>query len=159
MQHQGVEALQWQVRQMTDQCLGQRIARLHRLVDRRFESELRPVGITLAQLELLSALSVSEGSARPRDIANRLGLERSTVSRNVAVLQQRGFVESTRTSTGRTSGISVSETGYAVLAETEEAWLRAHAWISEALGESAVATLDQWIKAVGARSLDHSDGS
>lgn len=152
MQRQGVEALRRQVRQMSDQCLGQRIARLHRLVDRRFESELRPVGLTLAQLELLSALPVLKRPARLRDLANRLGLERSTVSRNVAVLQQRGYVESTRTPTGRTSGICVSEAGYAVLAETAEAWRRAHAWISEALGESAVATLDQWIEAVGAPS-------
>jgi DNA-binding MarR family transcriptional regulator len=134
---------------MAEQCLGRRIARLQRLVGRRVDAELRQFGLTLPQLEVLSELVSAGAPARPSEIAGWLGLERSTVSRNLDVLVQRGFVHVAATSsTGRTTRVTVTEAGYQALADAEPAWHRSQAWISAAVGADARETLDQWLAAL-----------
>lgn len=134
---------------MADRCLGRRIARLHRLVSRRFEAELRESGLTLPQLEVLSEMALFDAPARPSEIAGWLGLERSTISRNLDVLTHRGYVRvAARSSTGRTTRVIVTDTGYQALADAEPAWQRAQAWISSAVDPDAAQALDRWLTAL-----------
>lgn len=138
-----------QARQMVEGCLGRRIARLQRLVGRRVDAELRQFGLTAPQLEVLSEMAFFDGPARPSEIADWLGLERSTVSRNLDGLVQRGFAQvSATSSTGRTTRVTVTEAGYQALADAGPAWHRAQAWISAALGSTTAETLDQWLAAL-----------
>ncbi|WP_329455899.1 MarR family winged helix-turn-helix transcriptional regulator [Streptomyces sp. NBC_01497] len=75
--------------------------------------------------------------------------ERSTISRNLDVLTQRGYVRVAATSsTGRTTRVAVTDAGYQALADAEPAWQRAQAWISEAVDPDAVDTLDRWLAAL-----------
>jgi DNA-binding MarR family transcriptional regulator len=83
---------------------------------------------------------------RPGEIANWLGVERSTISRNLDVLTQRGYVEVSETSsTGRTTRVIVTDAGYQALADAEPAWHRAQAWVSAAVDPDAVEVLDRWL--------------
>jgi len=149
MQQKSPEEPREQALRMADRCLGRRIARLHRLVSRRFEAELRQSGLTLPQLEVLSELALSDAPARPSEIAGWLGLERSTISRNLDLLTHRGYVRVAATSsTGRTTRVAVTDSGYRALAEAEPAWQRAQAWISEAVDPDAVEALDRWLFAL-----------
>lgn len=134
---------------MSDQCLGRRVARLHRLVARRFEAELRTSGLTLPQLEVLSELALAEKPARPSDLAGWLGLERSTISRNLDVLTDRGYVRAAETSpTGRSTRVEITAAGLTALQSAEPAWERAQAWISDAVDPDAASALDRWLKAL-----------
>lgn len=154
MQQVTTETSRQQARRMAEECLGTRIERLHRLVSRRFDAELRPLGLTLPQIEVLSVLTLADAAARPSQIAGWLGLERSTVSRNLDVLAQRGLVRPAATSaTGRTTTVLVTDAGCQALADAEAGWLRAHAWLSEALGPDAAGVLDQWLSRLGAPSM------
>lgn len=127
-------------------CLGVRIARAHRLVTRVFEQALRPTGLTLPQLELLSTLTIVGRPVKPTELAELTAVERSTTSRNLAVLQARGWVAPTDVSpTGRAMAITITAAGSRQLAEARTAWEQAQTHISSALGTNAVATLDQWI--------------
>jgi DNA-binding MarR family transcriptional regulator len=149
MQQEAVDEPRRQALWMTERCLGRRIGRLHRLVSRRFETELRAYGLTLPQLEVLTELALSGGPARPSEIAGWLGLERSTISRNLDVLTQRGYVRAAATSsTGRTTQVVITEAGGQALADAEPAWQRAQAWISEAVDPGAGETLDRWLNAL-----------
>ncbi|MET7685287.1 MarR family winged helix-turn-helix transcriptional regulator [Streptomyces sp. NPDC005423] len=152
MQQESAAGSREQALWMADRCLGRRIARLHRLVSRRFEAELRESGLTLPQLEVLSEMALFDAPARPSEIAGWLGLERSTISRNLDVLTQRGYVRVAATSsTGRTTRVTVTEAGHGALAAAEPAWRRAQAWISGAVDPDAVEALDRWL---GALDLD-----
>ena len=87
---------------MRQECLGVRVSRMHRLVSRAFEIALRPVGVSLPQLEVLSALTSVAGPIKPTDLADLLLIDRSTMSRNLALLESKGWVAKTETSpTGR----------------------------------------------------------
>ncbi|AEV84997.1 transcriptional regulator slyA [Actinoplanes sp. SE50] len=149
MQQEAAPGSHEQMLAMADRCLGRRIARLHRLVSRRFEAELRECGLTHPQLEVLSEMALHGAPARPSEIAGWLGLERSTISRNLDVLTQRGYVHAAATSSaGRTTRVSVTDAGYRALATAAPAWRRAQAWLSEAVDADAGQALDRWLNAL-----------
>ena len=149
MQQEAVEETRRQARGMADRCLGRRISRLHRLVSRHFDAELREFGLTLPQLEILSEMALVGAPARPSEIAGWLGLERSTISRNLDGLTQRGYVRAAATSsTGRTTRVVVTDAGCRALADAEPAWQRAQAWLDGAVDANAVEALDRWLSAL-----------
>ena len=130
-------------------CIGVRVGRLHRLVAREFERQLRPTGLSRQQLEVLSALILSHAPVRPTVLADLLALERSTMSRNLAVLMDRGLVAHTDLSrTGRTLAVEITPAGTAAVAQAEKAWRRAQAVLTEHLGPDAAAALDSWLVAL-----------
>ena len=93
-------------------CLGVRIGRQNRLVRRRFERALGPLGLSIAQMEVLGALVVNDSSLRPADLAQWLAVERSTMSRNLAHMEKRGYVRTTATSpTGRSQRVTIPREG------------------------------------------------
>jgi DNA-binding MarR family transcriptional regulator len=151
MQQSSENEFRRQAQQMVQQCLGRRVARLQRLVGRRVDAELRPFGVTGPQVEMLSEMVALDEPARPSEIAVRLGLERSTISRNLDVMVQRGLVQvAGTTSSGRTSRVAVTEAGFRTLAQVQPVWERAQEWISAAVGANALETMDAWIVALEA---------
>jgi DNA-binding MarR family transcriptional regulator len=73
-------------------CLDMRVARLHLVVARVYEQERQISGLSLPQMELLTVLITAAGPVRPTALATKLMADRSTVSRNLALMQKRGWV-------------------------------------------------------------------
>lgn len=135
--------------EMRDGCLGVRISRLHRLVARQFEHALRPVGLTLPQLEVLSVLML-RGSVKPTVVADALAVERSTISRNLSVMEQKGWVMRESSPSGRSASVAITDKGTSVLAGAKEAWARAQADVIDQVGANASTTIDSWLGALTA---------
>ena len=132
---------------MQEGCVGTRVGRLHRLVDRRFEQHLRPLGLSVPQMEVLSALTLIAQPVKPSALADALNVERSTMSRNLAAMQERGWVAPGDVSaTGRSMTIVITEDGTAKLGSAESAWEAAQASLVAALGADASGTLDSWLQ-------------
>ena len=74
-----------------EHCIGNRLRCLSRIVDRGFRSSLKDFDITESQLGVLFALR-KLGKIEQGKIGEALVLERSTVSRNVKLLEKRGIV-------------------------------------------------------------------
>jgi DNA-binding MarR family transcriptional regulator len=132
---------------MRDGCLGVRISRLHRLVAREFEHALRPVGLTLPQLEVLAVLML-RGSVKPTVVADALAVERSTISRNLSVMEQKGWVAIESLPSGRAASVAITQDGVAVLARAKTAWARAQGDVIVQLGVNTPATIDSWLDAL-----------
>ena len=127
-------------------CLGVRIGRLNRMVGRRFDHALRPLGLSIAQMEVLGALVLNDSPLRPADLAQWLAVERSTMSRNLALMENRGYVRTTETSpSGRSQRVTITREGEMVLGQAEQAWRQVQDSIAAQLGEHAVPTLDSWL--------------
>ena len=136
---------------MTAGCVGTRIERLHRLVAREFEKGLRPLGLSLPQLEILAALTLYDESVRPATVAELLAVDRSTMSRNLAALQQRGWVHTTSTSSsGRSLAVAITPAGTDALASADHVWRETQRALLERLGPEAPAVLGSWLG-----TLDH----
>ena len=119
---------------------------LHRIVARRFDQSLRPLGLTLPQLEALSALTLIGHPVRPGVLADYLAVERSTMSRNLAVLEERGWARTVEWSpTGRSMTFGITGPGTEVLSRAGDAWREAQAAVTALLGADAPGRLDTWL--------------
>lgn len=131
---------------MQDGCLGVRVGRLHRLVSRRFEQALRPLGLTLSQMEILAGLTLYGESVKPAVIAEELAVERSTMSRNLALMEAKGLIVTTETSAaGRSMAVGITTQGTETLVRAQAAWTEAQAAVLELLGAEAPRVLDAWL--------------
>ena len=73
-------------------------------------------------------------------------LERSTVNRNLALMKERGWVTTARTSpTGRAMSVAITGTGVSAFTGASAAWRSAQASAAAMLGPAAASTLDQWL--------------
>jgi DNA-binding MarR family transcriptional regulator len=127
-------------------CLGMRVARLHRVVARVYEQALQTAGLTQPQMEVLASLISAACPIRPAALAARLMLERSTISRNLAVMQKRGWIAAADTSpTGRAMSVTVTDDGMVAFTRAGTAWRRAQADAAKMLGPNAASMLDEWL--------------
>jgi DNA-binding MarR family transcriptional regulator len=106
------------------ECLALRVRRLDRLLSRIYDTALRPHRVTVAQLGLLTAVRLS-GPVSPSKLGEILDLERSTVSRNVALLLRNGWVSAAVAQDGRSQLLSITRRGQVLLDEAIPAWRRA----------------------------------
>ena len=147
--------------QMHQSCLGVRVARLHRLVVRRYDEQLRDAGLSISQIEILSALQLLPEPIRPSDLARYLGIERSTMSRNLAVLADKNLVAASQTSpTGRAQRITITPVGRRTLRGAGRAWATAQAAVRDSLGADAADLVDRWIDTLAGTTREpQPDGS
>ncbi len=119
---------------------------LHRVVARMYEQALQTAGLTQPQMEILTTLISAAGPVRPAALAARLMLERSTISRNLALMQNKGWVAvALASATGRAMSVTTTDAGRAAFTSAGTAWRRAQAGAARMLGPDAAAMLDQWL--------------
>jgi DNA-binding MarR family transcriptional regulator len=129
-------------------CIALRARRLSRLVTRLFEDALRGGGITVAQFTLLAA-TVLEGPLQPARLGRRLDLEKSTLSRNLELLEAAGLVRIASSEDGAGQRLTATERGRRTLIAALPAWRKAQARALAALGDVVVGRLDGMIAALG----------
>jgi DNA-binding MarR family transcriptional regulator len=129
-------------------CVALRARRLSRLVTRRFEEALRPHGITVAQFTLIGA-TLLKGPLRPAGLSRLLDLEKSTLSRNLRVLQAAGLLRVDDAEEGAGQRVHVTELGKRTLVRAIPAWRGAQERTVQALGGAVVEELDAMIAALG----------
>jgi DNA-binding MarR family transcriptional regulator len=126
-------------------CIALRTRRLARLVTKLYEDALRESPITVAQFTLLGATIVG-GPLQPARLAKLLDLEKSTLSRNLALLESSGLVEIASAGDGG-QRVSATDRGRRALMEALPSWRAAQARAVAALGGSVVDELDAMIAA------------
>jgi MarR family transcriptional regulator, organic hydroperoxide resistance regulator len=112
-------------------CLYFTAASLSRLITRLAEESFRPTGLSPSHAFVLMTASEDPGVG-PGELAERLALAPSTVTRLVDLLVDRGLL--TRTTEGRNSRLSATPAGLALLKGVEKAWKRLHMTYAEILG-------------------------
>ena len=112
---------------MTDdftQCMVSNSRMAARAITRRYDSYLRPHGVTATQLSLLGAIQLMPGSTVSQ-LAEARGFERTTLTRNLDKLEQMGLVASAAQGRGRVPALTPK--GEALIAELLPLWRRAQA--------------------------------
>jgi len=106
-----------------------------------FDRSLRPHGLRTTQFTLLVNLML-RGPTAIGVLAKVLGLERTTLTRNVAVLADRGFTrEDADKSDSRSHIISLTSAGERVVRDAFGAWKDAQRRVALTLGDAGVAAL------------------
>jgi DNA-binding MarR family transcriptional regulator len=122
-------------------CLGTASRRAARAVSAVYDRHLRPLGLRTGQFTLLTNLML-RGPTPMGALAKALGMERTTLTRNVAVLEGRGWAQ-TRTdeADARTRTVSITEAGREVVRAGFPAWRKAQETVAAAFGPAGVTAL------------------
>jgi DNA-binding MarR family transcriptional regulator len=118
---------------MAEECLAVRVRFLSRRLSRIYDSALRPVGLTVAQLNLLSVIEVV-GSAPAGRVAELLGMEISTLSRNARIMAGEGWITVDPAKRGNGRILSLTDAGAEKLRESKPVWDEAQAQARRLLG-------------------------
>jgi DNA-binding MarR family transcriptional regulator len=122
-----------------DHCLCLHTQRAARMLGRRFDAALRPVGLTNGQFSLLMSLNRPEPPAMA-PVAALLAMDRTTLTAALKPLQLRGLVTvGVHAGDRREKRLSLTDEGRAVLARAVPVWERTHLAVEASLGANVKA--------------------
>jgi DNA-binding MarR family transcriptional regulator len=138
-------------------CLALR--RATRRVTQIYDAHMKPLGLRITQFAVLGNLAGDgSGAAAPLSItalARRLGLDRSTLGRNVRPLLKAGLVAMEGGADRRAHTLALTPAGREVLEKAIPLWREAQRHVSEKLGREKTralrAVLDETTAILGGR--------
>jgi len=138
-------------------CLALRKAT--RRVTQIYDAHMKPLGLRITQFAVLGQLA-GAGAARPEPLsitalARRLGLDRSTLGRNIRPLLKSGLIEMEGGEDRRAHTLALTASGRDLLEKAVPLWKNAQRQVSEKLGREKTralrAMLDDTMATLGGR--------
>jgi DNA-binding MarR family transcriptional regulator len=141
---------------MAQECLAVRVRLISRRLSRIYDAALRPLGITISQLNLLSVIDNMQPAPSGR-VAALLSMEISTLSRNARIAQSEGWITIERAERGNGRVLNLTPAGRQKLLEALPPWQQAQAEARALLGPDGADTLwrlgnSVWDEQVGGQS-------
>ena len=123
-------------------CTNLKLRQLTRRVSQHYDRIVGVAGLKTTQYSLLSHV-VQLGPIRPGDLALRMEMDASTLTRNLQPMAAQGWVEVGAGEDARSRFVTATEAGRAKRAEAQREWKRAQLALNERLGTAKVAQLHQ----------------
>lgn len=105
------------------------------MITRRYDEALRPLGLTVNQLNILATV-VSQTQIRPGQLGQLLGMEKSTVSRTVDRMARKGWLEVGPGKDARSQLLKASPAGRQLLVKAAPIWETLQTDVLESLADS-----------------------
>jgi DNA-binding MarR family transcriptional regulator len=137
-------------------CTCLRLRKATRRVTQLYDRLLEPIGITTGQFGLLANMAglskTGTNALSMRALAERMGLDPTTLNRNLRPLAARGLLEVAADPTDkRVRTVHITDAGQAKLREALPYWRRAQGRLESALGTEARLALNELLDAAFAR--------
>ena len=126
-------------REILRSCVWSRSRMLDRLLTRLYDEALGPAGLGANQLTVLAMIASMDG-LRGVDVGRYLEMDKSTVSRGLALLKAKGWVEEVRRARGGRA-LALTPEGERVLSRAMPHWRSAGEQADELLGRTSVDAL------------------
>ena len=107
-------------------CLCSGLRRAARLVTQHYDRHLRPAGLRVTQFTLLAMLAQT-GPLPIGRLASGLGLERTTLTRNLGPLEAKGWVAIKEEQDRRVHSVAITSKGRAAARAAQPFWRKAQA--------------------------------
>jgi DNA-binding MarR family transcriptional regulator len=114
--------------------------RAARTITQHYERHLKPSGLRVGQFTVL-ALLAAMGEQPLTRLAEQLAMERTTLTRNLAALLERGLVTESPTADGRVRLLAITRRGTAAARAALPRWREAQRSIARQLGDGAIRAL------------------
>jgi DNA-binding MarR family transcriptional regulator len=111
------------------------LRRAARAVSRQYSAVMKDSGLQATQFSVLFILNHS-GSLSITELANKMGLDRTSMSRNLNPLQQQGLVSVADEGLNRTRAVTITASGKKVLIKVLPLWQQAQAKFIEYMGQA-----------------------
>ena len=121
-------------------CTAFRLRKLTRRLTQHYDACLAPAGLRVTQYSLLSMLAHNPPLAMA-ELAQRMEMDRTTLTRNLQPLAAAGFVEAMVGADARTRLVTATGAGRDAWGEARPLWRRAQNEVNAALGMEGVQDL------------------
>ena len=142
------------LREIGNSCTCFHLRRAARAVTQVFDEVLSPSGLRATQFTLLTALEQT-GPVTVSHLAGLLGMDRTTLTRNLKPLEQQGWVEAVPGEDRRTRSLSTTSRGRAVLKKALPLWDVAQKRVVDQLGKKRWSGLMEHLDATASRVGSH----
>ena len=123
------------------ECYCRRLRSVTAQVTRMYDSYLKEVGITCQQFSTLEHIRVME-PVSVTALAGRMGLDRTSLSRNLKLLKENFWIED-EAGHRRSRSIVLSDQGKEILQHAEKQWEKAQITMEKVLGEDHLRHLEE----------------
>lgn len=127
-------------------CTNLKLRQLGRMVTRHYDRYISKAGLKNTQYALLSHV-VKLGPIRPGDLARRMQMDASTLTRNLQPMVAQGWLTVGEGENARSRLVEATAAGQAKRAEGQRAWKAAQQALNERLGLQQVASLHHLLDA------------
>jgi DNA-binding MarR family transcriptional regulator len=121
-------------------CACSQLRRTARVASAVYDRFLAPTGLTVTQYAILVNIGRAD-QIRRTDLANLLGMERTTLTRNLRPLECKKLIKTVAGEDRRERRIQLTTAGLKRLAESHPLWEDAQRYVIGELGEEGVARL------------------
>ena len=128
--------LESKIAEVSRDCAALRSRMAARSVTRAYDEALRPIGLKVTQFTLLVAIR-SAAFHSISEMAEWLALERSTLSRNLQILERRGLVERSDGAGGTARTLAITEEGETMLIDALPLWDAAQKKLKKSIGNES----------------------
>jgi DNA-binding MarR family transcriptional regulator len=119
--------------EIVNNCVCHKVRVAARSVTNAYDAALRPVRLRATQLAVLAAVGV-DGSISITALADELGMDRTTLSRNLGPLKKAGLINVGTEGWHRSRTLEITKKGRSRLTEAFPLWLKAQANLRRKLG-------------------------
>ena len=121
-------------------CTNLKLRQLGRMVTRHYDHFMAEVGLKNTQYALLSHI-VKLGPIRPSDLAKRMQMDASTLTRNLQPMAAQGWVTVGAGEDARSRLVEATAAGHTIRAQGLRAWKAAQLALNDRLGIEQVLAL------------------
>jgi len=118
-------------------CACATVRRLSRLLTQLYDDHLRPSGVEAPQMVLLGTLAALPGLSQAA-LGARLALDKTTLSRNLRLMEANGWIEPAPVKDRRQKGFRLTAPGQDRLAAAKPLWAAAQAQFESSMSQ------DEW---------------
>ena len=121
-------------------CLCFNLRRTARAITQTYDAALAPLGLKATQFTVLQITAAAGGAPMSR-LARQLGMDRTTLTRNLQPLEKKGLILLAAGKDRRERMVSLAEEGKELLTRATPAWESAQSRLYSALGPVAFSSL------------------
>ena len=134
-------------RTMSNACYCIVLRKASRRISAVYDEALAPYGINIAQFSAIRTINRNTPISLT-DLAERMDLDRSTVGRNMKVLERMGIVATATGADQREAVLSLTGEGKALLVKAEPIWHDVQVRIEDRLGPEHSRQLSELLEAI-----------
>ena len=117
-------------------CVCAALRKAARAVTQLYDDALRPSGLRSTQFQTLMSIS-GAGEATVTALTKMLGVDQTTLTRNLAVLERDGLIRDVQKSDGRLKSMRLTPKGTRVLTTALPLWTQVQKQVTKSIGAAA----------------------
>ena len=117
-------------------CTCGELRKAARAITLLYDNAFKSSGLLSTQFNVLQAIYDSD-SVRISDLAGKLGMDRTTLTRNLSVLERHGFIEITQGRDHRTRIVTATQKGRSAVDKAILLWNEIQRKVKQKMGESS----------------------